>query len=373
MTNEPRLTRRRFLASAGAAGLALAGCGRSGGGKGDFAGQELRVFVYAGGHDAAMREVFVPRFEAATGATVSLQPGWWDGIPKLKAAPPDDPPFDLVVSDATQGYPAVKDGLFQQLDLDKLPNVRRLVLSALDNRVFRERYGVTYPDSVMTLAYHRKAVPDAPARWADLLRPDLSGRLGLYNSFYMSLYTFACVKADAEGKPGTAHDLVRNDLDGVLRFAREHRDRVKVWWPTSTDMILALVNRDCAAGNMHSPEYLQALREKPDLGAAVPTADRAFVQVFWAVPAGSRRKELAERAIDTLFSDEVQLGFARKGSASALPAVAERMATEDPFWKQLYPHTADQFRTLEYYPYEVYAEHWDHLADAWDRTVLRKG
>jgi hypothetical protein len=124
---------------------------------------------------------------------------------------------------------------------------------------------------------------------------------------------------------------------------------------------------------MHSPEYLAALREKDDLGAAVPEADRAFVQVFWCVPAGARNQDLAERAIDAIFSDEMQLGFARNGSATAVPAVAKRMAAEDPFWKQLYPHTADEFRGLRYYPYDVYAEHWDRLADAWDRTVLRKG
>jgi spermidine/putrescine-binding protein len=371
----PRPNRRQFLhAAAGlAAGLAT-GCGRGGpSGKGEFSGRELRVFVYAGGHEQTMRTVFVPTFEAATGATVTLQPGWWDGIPKLKAAPPGDPPFDLVISDATQGYPAVKDGLFAQLDLAQVPNHKALAPPALDNWVFRDRYGLTYPDSVMTLAYNKRLAGEAPRRWADLLRPDLAGKLGFYNSFYMSLFTFACVRADAEGRAGTAHDLVKNDLDGLLRFAREHRDRVKLWWPTSTDMILGLANQDCAAGNMHSPEYLPALREKANLGAAVPDADRAFVQVFWAVPAGSRNKDLAERAIDAIFSEEMQLGFARRGMATAVPAVAERMTAEDPLWKQLYPHTAEQFRTLRYYPYDVYAEHWDHLADVWDRTVLRRG
>jgi spermidine/putrescine-binding protein len=369
----PRPTRRQFLhAAAGLTAGLVAGCGRSiPGNKGEFAGRELRVFVYAGGHEQTMRAVFVPRFEAATGATVTLHPGWWDGIPKLKAAPADDPPFDLVISDATQGYPAAKDGLFAQLDLARVPNHKLLTPAALDNWVFRDRHGVTYPDSVMTLAYNKRLAADAPRRWADLFRPDLAGKLGLYSSFYMSLYTFACVRADLDGRPGTAHDLVKNDLDGLLRFARENRGRVKVWWPNSTDMILALVNQDCAAGNMHSPEYIAALREKPDLGAAVPDADRAFVQVFWAVPAGTRNKNLAERAIDAIFSEEMQLEFARRGMATAVPAAAARVAAEDPFWKQLYPHTADQFRTLRYYPYEVYAEHWDQLADAWDRTVLR--
>ena len=91
------------------------------------------------------------------------------------------------------------------------------------------------------------------------------------------------------------------------------------------------------------------------------------------VPAGTKNKELAERAIDAIFAEEMQLEFARRGSATAVPAAAEQMAAEDPFWKQLYPYTPDQFRALRYYPYEVYAEHWDELADTWDRTVFRKG
>jgi putative spermidine/putrescine transport system substrate-binding protein len=367
-----KLTRRHFLGSAVAVAAGIVGCGKKAS-PGPFSGRELRVFVYAGGHEKTMREVFVSRFEEETGATVSLYPGWWDGVPKLKAAPPNDPPFDLMVTDATQGYPAAREGLFAKLDLANVPSHQRLAPAAVDNWVFKEGHGITYPDSVMTLAYNKKGAGAAPVRWADLLRPDLAGKIGLYSSFYMSLYTFACVQADLEGRAGTAHELIEKDLDGVLRFARENRERVKLWWPTSTDMILGLASGECAAGNMHSPEYITALREKPDLGAAVPDADRAFVQVFWAVPAGSPNKDLAERAIDAIFSDEMQLGFARRGSATAVPAVAERMAAEDPFWKQLYPHTPEQFRALRYYPYDVYAEHWDHLADAWDRTVLRKG
>lgn len=361
-----RLSRRAFLGAASA--LVTAGCGTS-----RKPGTELRVFVYAGGHEKMMREVFVGPFEQETGVKVTLYPGWWDGVPKLKAAPEQDPPFDLMVTDATQGYPAAREGLFAQFNPANIPNLRRLAPAALENWVFQDRYGVTYPDSVMTLGYNKNHVTRPPTSWADLLRPELAGKVGLYNAFYMSLFTFACMMADQTGKAGTAHELIRKDLSAVMRFAREHRERVKLWWPTSTDMILALANGGCAAGNMHSPEYLQALKEKPDLGAAVPETDRAFVQVFWAIPAGTPNKHLAERAINALFSEEIQLGFARRGSATAVPGVAAKMAAEDPFWKLLYPHTNEQFRTLRYYPYDLYAEHWDRLADEWDRTVLRKG
>ncbi|MFO0877766.1 MAG: extracellular solute-binding protein [Gemmataceae bacterium] len=364
----PPLNRRGFLL--GSAAL-LAGC-RGSSRSGPFAGQTLRIFVYAGGHEKTMREVFVPRFEAETGATAILEAGWWDSIAKLKASPPGRPAFDLVITDATQGYPAIKEGLFAQLNLDHIPNHKLLAASALDHWVFRDRYGVPYPDAVMTLAFQRDLVPRTPATWGDLLADDFRGRIALYNSFYMSLYTFACMQAAVEKKPGTAADRVRRDLDGVLRFAREQRDAVKFWWPTTTDMILALARRDCAAGNMQSPEMLQALRDEKTLGAVVPEADRVFVQVMWCVPEGTPRQALAEKAIDLIFSAEMQKEFARRGSASAVLEVAQAMADEDPFWKSIYPHTPEQLAAIRYYPYDTYADHWDDIASFWDRHVLRK-
>ncbi|MBY0232729.1 MAG: PotD/PotF family extracellular solute-binding protein [Gemmataceae bacterium] len=353
------MNRRIFLM---AAGLAALGCGRS-------SPRKLRVFCYAGGHDETMRRVFLPAFKEATGREADLHPGWWDGIARLKAAEDGEPPFDLMICDATQGYPALEEGLFAPLSLSNIPAVQALPFAALDNPFFKEKVGVTYPDSVMTLAYRRGA-GKPPATWADLFQPGFSGKVGLYSSFYMSLHTFACARAAMEGKPGTAHAMIENDLDGVFEFAVGNRERVNRWWKNSAEMILALSNGDCAAGNMHSPEYLAALREKPALAAAVPPTDRAYVQVFWAVPKGCKEQELAERAIDVLFSPEGQEGFARRGMAAALPAVAAKVAAEDERWASLYPHTEEQFRQLRYYPYEAYARDWDDISDRWDRTVL---
>lgn len=364
-------TRRRFLKASAIAAVA-AGCSQSAQKTSTKSRRNLKIFVYAGAHEATMREVFVPRFELAVGAGVTLYPGWWDGMPKLKAASESDPPFDLMITDATQGYPAAREGLFASLDLTRIPNHKALAPASLDNWIFRDGHGLPYPDSVMTLAYNRKSITEPPRGWADLLRQDLAGQIGLYNHFYMSLFTFAAMMADREGQPGTAHDLITKRIDDVFAFAQQHRRTVGFWWPTTTEMILALNDRTVSAGNMHSPEYLQAMRDAPELAAVVPAHDRAMVQVFWAIPAGTRNKELAEQAIDLLFCHEVQLEFARRGMATPRPDTAAQMALEDPLWKTLYPSTDEQFRALRYYPYDVYAADWDDLADRWDRTVLRE-
>ncbi len=370
----PRLTtRRQFLGAAAGLGLSLAGCRSSTTGGGEFRGQKLRIFVYAGGHERTMREAFVPEFEKETGATAVLDPGWWGSTAKLKLSPRGKPAFDLMVSDATEGYPAIREGLFQKIDFDRVPNVRNLSACVRENWVYRDGYGVTYPSSEMTLAYHRELAPFRPRRWNDLLRPEVKGKVSLYNSFYMSLYTFACMKVAEEGKAGKAAEEVERDLDGVLAFARKHRDQVGIWWPTSSEMANNLVQKNCALGNMHSPEMLQVLREHPELAAVVPDEDRAFVQSMWLIPDGTPRKELAEVALNLILGEEMQLAFARHGEGTAVVSVAERMAKEDSFWAQIYPRTEAQLRALRYYPYDAYFRDWEHVNRAWDREVLRKG
>jgi putative spermidine/putrescine transport system substrate-binding protein len=370
------ISRRRFLGWAGAAGAAGLGLGttacKPGGAARSANDKTLRVFIYSGAWEKTFREAFVPGFQRLTGATVIPDPGWWDSIPKLKASPPGDPAFDLVLTDATQGYPAIREGLFQKVDFGRIPNRSKFSPAALDNWVVKDEYGITFPESVMTLGYNKELVTRPPTSWGELLADEYRGKLGLYNSFYMSLYTFACMKVASEGKPGTAAAEISNNMPGVLDFARQHREHVKYWWPTSTDMALNLSQKNCALGNMHSPDMLTAMRQKESLGAVVPAADRAFVLLMWVIPTGTPRKALAEQAIDYLLSEEMQAAFARNGSATSVLPVAQQMAQQDPFWASIYPSTEQQLRTLQYYPYDAYFKDWDGIVAAWDKEILRK-
>lgn len=362
------MNRRHFLKAAAA--LPLAGCATKPTGTGLFAGKTLRVFVYAGGHEAAMRAAFVPHFEALTGANVVIAPGWWDGMAKLEASPAGNPPYDLMVTDATQGYPAARAGRFREINWQNVPNKAKLAPEATSHWVCQQNLGLTYPDAVMTLAYRADSA-QPPTRWQDLQRPDWKGKLGIYNHYYLSLYTFACILADLESNKTSASDLITKRTDDVFKLAIQSRDNVRLWWPTTSQMMMALANGEVAAGNMQSPEYLEAMRTQPQFRACVPELDRAMVQVFWAIPAGTPEPELAELAINELFSAEVQRAFCLRGSATARPDVAAEVAASDAGWAALYPHTPEGFRRLAYYPYDFYDEHATTLADRWDRTVLR--
>src|SRR5262249_14869481 len=155
-------------------------------------------------------------------------------------------------------------------------------------------------------------------------------------------YTFACMKA-AAGKPGTAYQMMGEDLGGVLDFAKHERDRVRFWWPTGTKMTQDLLQGNFAAGNAHSVSVLRMAKEKPKVvGFVTPETDRAFVQLMWVIPADTPNAELAELAIDFLLSRDAQIAVARRGAGTSHVAAAKAVAAEDANWAKTYPHTDEQ-------------------------------
>ena len=267
--------------------------------------------------------------------------------------------------------------MFRQIDFDNVPNHRALAPVVLDNWVARERYGITFHESAMSLVWDRRQLGFEPTGWGDLMRDDLKGKLSLYDSFYMSLYTFACMKVAAAGKPGTAAQAISDDIGGVLDFAKRESNRLRFWWPTGTKMTQDLLQGNFAAGNAHSVEVLKTIVEKPDvMGFVTPDADRAYVQLIWVIPADTPNAALAEVAIDFLLRKDVQAAIARLAGAGYFLHTSKRpgeVAAENPrCGPKPITSTDEQFRAMKYFPYDAYLKDWDRITKVWEKEVLRK-
>jgi len=336
--------------------------------------QPFTMFVYSGLTEKAYRELFVPGFEAQSGAKVTLDPGWWDMAPKLKVAPGDQAAFDLVMTDPTQGFPAIRDGLFTRIDLERVPNARHFAPKVLDTWIYRDGWGVPFVSSAMTLAWNRESVPGGLKSWADLFSEGLKGEIMLYSAYYMSLFTFAAAKAALDGKPGGARAALENDLDGVLTFARQKRDWVKFWWPATADAVFALLQKQVKAGNLHGNGLIQPLNEGKPLDLVIPNEDRAYVQLFFLVPKNTRDRQLAEDAINYIAAPRFQKDIADKtGELSCnIPEVSAEVAPRNPVWARVYPNSREDWDSLSYYPYDVYDRQSTKIIDFWNRDILRK-
>src|SRR5688572_12255530 len=214
-------TRRSLLASAAALGRCSQRKSR----------HVLTVFTWAGPWGQTFERALKPLFEKATGATVLFDNGWGEEIPKLLIAPPDQPPYDVMIVAPFEVYAVIRRGYFQQLDWNKIPNARLFHPSALRNWVFEAGWGLTWPDALHTGIYNTSAM-SRPRSWAEVL--DRSP--GFYRASYMSLYTFAAAR-----HPGRAAEAVAEDFESNFTFARDHRNRIAHWWTTSPDMAFNLL------------------------------------------------------------------------------------------------------------------------------------
>ena len=373
-----RLSRRDFVKKTAAGSLGVAAATRMGlwGGdvqaSQDFQGEELRVFTYAGAWGDQLTKNWAPMVQEATGAEVIIELGWWDSIPKLKASPKGKPAFDLIMTDATQGYPAIREGMFQKVNWDNIPNASLFHPAVMDNWVVNESWGVTWPDASQTGVYNTDVVKRAPDSWADLLDDRFTGKLGMYNSFYFSLFTFACMMVGSQGMPGTARDVCNADISKVLEFAKSQRSRVNYWWPSSSDMALNLVQQNVHVGNIHSVDAFMPVREGEPIGTFVPATDRASFQAIWLVAEDTKKNALAEAAINVFCGEDFQEIYALDGGfPTSIPSVAARVAGQDALWADINTHKAADFAAWGTYPYDAYFADWDNIVEYWDREVLR--
>jgi ABC-type glycerol-3-phosphate transport system substrate-binding protein len=138
-------------------------------------------------------------------------------------------------------------------------------------------------------------------------------------------------------------------------------------------MALNLVQGNVHAGNIHSSDAFGPIREGEPMAAFVPDKDRASVQLMWVVSKDTKKKEIAEAAIDLFCGEEFQEIYALDGgSPTGIPSVAAKVAAKDKLWALINPHTPEHFKNLGYYPYDAYFRAWDHIVEVWDREVLRK-
>ena len=351
--SSPRVERGHWTRRSLLTATAGFGCSR-GSGK-----PPLTVFTWAGPWGQTFERALKPLFEQATGATVLFDNGWGEEIPKLLIAPPDQPPYDVMIVAPFAVYAVIRRGYFQRLDWRKIPNARLFHPSALRNWVFEDGWGLTWPDALHTGIYNTSAMR-YPAGWDEVL----DGSPGLYRASYMSLYTFAAARY-----PGQAAQAIAEDFDGVFAFAREQRRKVAHWWATSPDMAFNLLQGNVKSGNIHSVDTFDLLRERRPLDIFL-TDDRAHFQAIWLVPRGTRHTELAHEFINQFASVAFQREYAAAGFPSPIPEVAASQARQDSLWARVNPHSESDFAKLHYYPYDSYLQHWDDMTARWNREVL---
>lgn len=142
-----------------------------------FAGVTLSINGYGGDWDRLMQEHIVAPLERKTGLKVTFTPGTSPAAMAKVMAAPDDPAFDILMLDS----PVMPELLRTQAGRPVTTSDVKSLANALP--VAREfgDYGVPLGMPSIVLAYNTSKVATAPKSFAELARPDLKDRVGLFN------------------------------------------------------------------------------------------------------------------------------------------------------------------------------------------------
>ena len=180
----------------------------------------------------------------------------------------------------------------------------------------------------------------------------------LYSLYYMSLYTFAAMKAEKDRAVGKAGEMMMNDIDGVLRFAKDNRDAVKYWWPSTADAVNALARKNVVAGNVHGNGLLAPRRDRrTGRRAGSRPGDVAYVQLFLVSPKNVKNPALVEAALNHFSAARTfQRASAETGELPwNIPGDRAGPGREgQASGRRRIPDTAAEFDQLQYYPYDAY-------------------
>lgn len=138
------------------------------------AAEKLVISSWGGSWKDLIAETVAKKFTAETGATVEFVTGGTiDRLNKAKLSK-DAPESDITFTTAHVGWLYANDGLFETLDLSKIPNAAHLVAQAKVSPYHVGSWAYVY-----TIVYRPDLVPAGMtfSSWADLWSPELKGKL----------------------------------------------------------------------------------------------------------------------------------------------------------------------------------------------------
>src|SRR5262249_51216503 len=126
----------------------------------------LVAATFPGTWNEAHRQILVPAFQRATGASVTLSIILGtDQVARLTASKGGRPSFDVAIFDSPQVLDAARQGLIVEYPIDKSPNYRDLLPA------FQNRWGPMITMQVIGIGYNPKKIATAPKSFDELWNP----------------------------------------------------------------------------------------------------------------------------------------------------------------------------------------------------------
>ncbi|ESS12354.1 MAG: spermidine/putrescine-binding periplasmic protein [uncultured archaeon A07HR60] len=318
-----------------------------------FRNQTLRFSTWSGTNATVFEEEIKPLYEEKTGGTLEVVPGWSEILSRIRAAPADNPPYDLTVTGDKEHYFGVQEDLWEQIDYGNLDNG-----DVIKPELMREDpVSVPLAYGVMCYAYDNESIGFEPGPWSDLTTEATDVALpGAFfsNSLQMASIVSDELPFDQELYDPDGHDAIFETLESI-DTAKYYTGAQDLW--TSIEEGVANVGQYFFAYSRKKAETTDAV----DYGLSVPEQTTGYIDDYHLVR-GTDRKEMAEDFLDFMLSKDIQSTYAENFNLGMVnPETEYPQQTLDNV-----PLSNDALEDVSFMEWSDVAEYSDDLSERFD-------
>jgi putative spermidine/putrescine transport system substrate-binding protein len=277
---------------------------------------KLVVSVWGGSWRDMVANIIAKKFTAETGVPVEfITGGTIDRLNKERLAK-GNPESDLTFTTSHVGWLYANDGLYQELDLSRVPNAKNLVEQAKISPYHIGTWAYVY-----TIGYRPDLMQGATFEsWADLWRPEVKGKLAAPDFDPSHLITVAAILSGGDAATWEKGQAKLKELKPSFKafYTDDANSQQLIANGETPIQVILSMNAHFMAG-----EGVPIRLVIPKEGAILGIDTIAIMQ-------GSKRTELAYKFINIALDPQVQAEVAKfkKGSpvvvdAKVDPAIAE--------------------------------------------------
>ncbi len=364
-------TRRRLLASAGKTALAAAAVigapaiiGRApvSSAKAAFEGESLIAVSWSGNYEQVFKTEVIEPFNAKYGTKAETVGGWDQMISQIKAAPADNPPFDISVGEEYISSSGLAEGVWLEQDRSKIPNLAAIHEWFYDTRpAGMAKYGIPFGGGT-TMLLLRNKLGIADNSWKVLWDDRLAKRVTLDGTAWWWSLSVPAVMSTA--MPGL--DEMWDFPAGTEPLFKElEKLKVARWFKDGAEQANLLNQEEADAAMSYSSDALTFLSENPgEYSATVPVEGTSAWTDWYFKVRGTKHNDLADLFLNHLLEKETQDRFLAK----SLIFVARKDVAVPPHWGTLYPKSsADYQKSFQI----LTIDGWNKLGAAWNDIDAR--
>ena len=301
-------SRRRFLKGAALTVAMPAIIGRAcvSTAKAAFEGESLIAVSWSGNYEQVFRDTVINPFNAKYNTKAETVGGWDQIVSQIKAAPADNPPFDVTVAEEYISSSGLAENLYMKTDRSKIPNLDAVYPWFYETRPDKAKeYGIPFGGGTCMLLI-RKNLGIAPDSWNLLWDERLAGKTTADSAAWW--WTLSVPAVMAQTSPGL--DEMYDMSTAEPLFQQLDKLKVAKWFKDGAEQANLLNQGEADAAMSYSSDAYTFLTQSPDeYTVAVPKEGASAWADWYFKVRGTKHNDLADLFMNYMLEKETQDRF----------------------------------------------------------------